>query len=358
MHRAPGRHRRLRHAGPGVQGHEDGRPHGPPAGDHAEPRGRPGRRRARAAPGQGRGARPPRRPGADPRRGEGRDGSDGRRSTSAPWPATAAGTVELDDAIFGIEPNVPVMHQVVTAQLAARPRRHPEHQDPGRGARRRRKPWRQKGTGRARQGSTRCAPLGGRRRGPRPQAPQLQAEAPPRRWCSWPCARRCPTGPPRARSAVVEALGLRRAQDQATAGGALAALGPRRARCWSSLGRDEEAAIKSFRNLPEVQLLLVDELNAYDVLCNDWIVFTRATLPVGRPDHADDRRRPTAERRHCRGGRVMSDPRDIIIRPVVSEKSYGLLDAGVYTFVVAPRRQQDRDPRGGRGDLQRAGRPR
>jgi len=42
---------------------------------------------------------------------------------------------------------------------------------------------------------------------------------------------------------------------------------------------DEEATIKSFRNLPDVQLLLVDELNAYDVLCNDWVVFTRATLP-------------------------------------------------------------------------------
>jgi large subunit ribosomal protein L4 len=45
------------------------------------------------------------------------------------------------------------------------------------------------------------------------------------------------------------------------------------------VGPDEEAAIKSFRNLPEVQLLLVNELNAYDVLCNDWVVFTSATLP-------------------------------------------------------------------------------
>ena len=45
------------------------------------------------------------------------------------------------------------------------------------------------------------------------------------------------------------------------------------------VGADEEAAIKSFRNLPDVQLLLANELNAYDVLCNDWVVFTRATLP-------------------------------------------------------------------------------
>jgi large subunit ribosomal protein L4 len=45
------------------------------------------------------------------------------------------------------------------------------------------------------------------------------------------------------------------------------------------VGADEEAAIKSFRNLPDVQLLLANELNAYDILCNDWVVFTRATLP-------------------------------------------------------------------------------
>jgi large subunit ribosomal protein L4 len=45
------------------------------------------------------------------------------------------------------------------------------------------------------------------------------------------------------------------------------------------LSRDDEVAYKAFRNLPEVQALLVDELNAYDVLCNEWIVFTKATLP-------------------------------------------------------------------------------
>ena len=45
------------------------------------------------------------------------------------------------------------------------------------------------------------------------------------------------------------------------------------------IGREDEAAYKSFRNLPEVQVLLAGELNTYDVLCNDWIVFTKATLP-------------------------------------------------------------------------------
>ena len=49
------------------------------------------------------------------------------------------------------------------------------------------------------------------------------------------------------------------------------------------LTNEDVNAALSFRNLPEVQLLLVGELNAYDVLCNDWIVFTNETLP-GEPE--------------------------------------------------------------------------
>jgi large subunit ribosomal protein L4 len=45
------------------------------------------------------------------------------------------------------------------------------------------------------------------------------------------------------------------------------------------LSRNDQEAYKSFRNLPDVQLLLAGELNAYDILCNDWIVFTTETLP-------------------------------------------------------------------------------
>ena len=66
-----------------------------------------------------------------------------------------AGTIELDDAVFGVQPNVPVMHQVVTAQLAARragtQSTKTRAEVRGGGA----KPWKQKGTGRARAGSSR-----------------------------------------------------------------------------------------------------------------------------------------------------------------------------------------------------------
>jgi large subunit ribosomal protein L4 len=53
------------------------------------------------------------------------------------------------------------------------------------------------------------------------------------------------------------------------------------------LQRDDEAIWKSFRNLPAVQIIDVAELNAYDVLVNDWVVFTTATLPSGNPAGAD-----------------------------------------------------------------------
>ena len=69
------------------------------------------------------------------------------------------------------------------------------------------------------------------------------------------------------------------------------------------------------------------ELNTYDVLVSDYVVFTSGTLPVATAA-ADS---TTTEVRT-----VVKDPRDVIIRPVVSEKSYGLLDTGVYTFIVAP----------------------
>ena len=74
---------------------------------------------------------------------------------------SSAGSVDLDDAVFGIQPNVPVMHQVVTAQLAARrsgtQSTKTRSEVSGGGA----KPYRQKGTGNARQGSTRAPHFSG-----------------------------------------------------------------------------------------------------------------------------------------------------------------------------------------------------
>ena len=84
-----------------------------------------------------------------------------------------AGSIDLDDKVFGIEPNVPLMHQVVTAQLAARrsgTQSTKTRSDVSGGGR---KPFRQKGTGNARQGSTRAPHFtgGGIALGPKPRSP-------------------------------------------------------------------------------------------------------------------------------------------------------------------------------------------
>jgi large subunit ribosomal protein L4 len=207
-----------------------------------------------------------------------------------------AGTVELPDELFGIEPNVAVMHQVVTAQLAAR--RSGTHSTKtrsevsGGGA----KPWRQKGTGRARQGSIRSPHWrgGGIAHGPRPR--DYRQRTPKKMVRLALCSAlsdRAAAGrvkvvddwaidAPRTKRAreILQSLGLRS--------------GKRRApedRVLIVLDRTEEATWKSFRNLGRrVQIVLPEELNPYDVLVNDWVVFSKATLDaaIGRFGRARD----------------------------------------------------------------------
>jgi len=187
-----------------------------------------------------------------------------------------AGTVELDTAVFGLEPNVPVMHQVVTAQLAARragtQSTKTRSEVRGGGA----KPYRQKGTGNARQGSIRAPHFtgGGVALGPKPRkydqkTPKKMVKLATRSALS----DRANDGKvvvvdswefdtPKTKSAkqALEALDV--------AGNVLVVL-----------EHDDVNAMLSFRNLPNVQVIDAGELNAYDVLCSDWVVFTKASLP-------------------------------------------------------------------------------
>jgi large subunit ribosomal protein L4 len=203
-----------------------------------------------------------------------------------------AGTVELDAATFGIEPNVPVMHQVVTAQLAAArsgtQSTLTRAEVRGGGA----KPWRQKGTGRARQGSIRSpqwrgggVALGAQPRSYRQRTPKKMVKLALRSALSDRAAEN--------RIVVVDAwdFDVPRTRD---AKAALATLGTE-GRVLVVLGADDEIAYKSFRNLPEVHCVLAGELNAYDVLVSDWVVFTRATLPAGSPDESGGEPAATTE---------------------------------------------------------------
>ncbi len=196
-------------------------------------------------------------------------------------------TVDLDDSVFGIEPNVAVMHQVVTAQLAARragtQNTKTRAEVAGGGA----KPWRQKGTGRARQGSIRSPQWrgGGVALGPKPRS---YAQRTPKKMVSL---------------ALRSALSDRVAEDKvkvvdfgwdvpktSQAVKALADLGVD-GRTLVVVSPEDTAVWKSFRNITHVHICRAGELNAYDVLVADWIVFTPGTVPQPR---TISRGRPTS----------------------------------------------------------------
>ena len=187
-----------------------------------------------------------------------------------------SGTVDLDPLVFGIQPNVPVMHQVVTAQLAAArsgtQSTKTRAEVRGGGA----KPWRQKGTGRARQGSTRAPHWagGGVALGPKPRS---YVQKTPKKMVQLALRSALSDRAAEGRVAVVSAWDLPERKTR-EAKAALRTLGLD-GKILLVVSPADEAALLAFRNLPEVHLLMVSELNAYDVLCSDWVVFTSATVP-------------------------------------------------------------------------------
>jgi large subunit ribosomal protein L4 len=196
-----------------------------------------------------------------------------------------AGRVELDEATFGIQPNVPVMHQVVTAQLAHR--RAGTHSTKtrsevrGGGA----KPYRQKGTGNARQGSTSSPHYtgGGIALGPKPRS---YAQRTPKKMIKLALRSALSDRASEGKVVVVDRWGFD-APKTKDARQALAALGLD-GRSLVVVDRLDSPVALSFRNLPEVQVIRAGELNAYDVLCNDWIVFEQSLLPSAQVSDASE----------------------------------------------------------------------
>src|SRR5690554_5652258 len=166
------------------------------------------------------------------------------------------GKAQLDDSWFGLEPNTAVMHQVVTAQLAARrsgtQSTKTRAEVAGGGA----KPWRQKGTGRARQGSIRSPQWrgGGVALGPKPRS---YAQRTPRKMVR--LALRSALSDRAADGKVVVVDGWDFSEPRTKdAKAALEALGVE-GRVLLVLERDDTNAWKSFRNLPRVHLLEADQ---------------------------------------------------------------------------------------------------
>ena len=189
----------------------------------------------------------------------------------------AAGNVDVADELFAVEPNVPVMHQVVTAQLAGRRAGTQSTKTRAEVSGTGKKPFNQKGTGGARQGSTRAPHFkgGGIAHGPKPRS---YTQRTPRKMIRLALASALSDRNSAGHVVVIDSWGLTTPSTK-DALKALTALGVE-GRVMVVVSPSEEVAIKSFRNVPEVQLTLVGELNAYDVLCNDWIVFSKDSLPL------------------------------------------------------------------------------
>ncbi|MGQ0467174.1 MAG: 50S ribosomal protein L4 [Sporichthyaceae bacterium] len=187
-----------------------------------------------------------------------------------------SGTAELPAEIFDVTVNIPLIHQVVVAQLAAA--RQGTHKVKNRGevSGGGKKPYRQKGTGRARQGSTRAPHFtgGGVVHGPTPRdysqrTPKKMKAAALRGALS-----------DRARGGKVHVLaGLVDGETPSTRS-AIVALNHvgEAGKALVVVARDDVVGWKSVRNVPGVHVIAPDQLNTYDVLVNDDIVFTLGAL--------------------------------------------------------------------------------
>ena len=186
------------------------------------------------------------------------------------------GTVELPAEIFDVQVNIPLIHQVVVAQLAAA--RQGTHSTKTRGEVRGggSKPYRQKGTGRARQGSIRAPQFtgGGVVHGP---TPRDYAQRTPKKMKA---AALHGALSDRAQHGRVHVVAGFVDGDTPSTKSALAALAKvtQRANVLVVFDRADELTVKSLRNAPQVHLIAADQLNTYDVLCSDDIVFTKAAL--------------------------------------------------------------------------------
>ena len=187
-----------------------------------------------------------------------------------------AGSIELDAEVFGIQPNVPVMHQVVTAQLAARRAGTQSTKTRAEVSGGGKKPFKQKGTGNARQGSTRAPHFsgGGVALGPKPRKYDQKT---PKKMIKLEMRSALSDRAAEGKVVVIDSWGFEAPKTKAAIS-ALSALGVE-GKTLVVVDINDTNTIRSFLNLPSVQLIEVNELNAYDILCNDYVVFTQATLP-------------------------------------------------------------------------------
>jgi large subunit ribosomal protein L4 len=186
------------------------------------------------------------------------------------------GEVELAPALFGAQVNVPVMHQVVVAQMAAR--RAGTHETKRRGDVRGggKKPYRQKGTGRARQGSIRAPHYagGGVVWGPHNRDHSVKV---PRKMRAAALRSALSDRASGGKVVVFESLAFEVPKTR-DAIAALTSAGAEKGSVLLVLDARDDLLERSFRNVQRVHMITVDQLNTYDVVARDWLVFTRPAL--------------------------------------------------------------------------------
>ena len=194
-----------------------------------------------------------------------------------------AGSAELPADLFDVQTNVPLIHQVVVAQLAAArqgtqsTKRHGEVSGTGK------KPFKQKGTGRARQGSLRAPQMRGGwvAHGPKPRDYDQRT---PKKMIAAATKGALSDRARNGRLHVIAEFAIGSAPSTKAAASILAQLTQRR-NVLIVLDRADDTSYKSLRNLQGVHVLPVDQLNAYDILLSDDVVFTKSALDayIARP---------------------------------------------------------------------------
>jgi large subunit ribosomal protein L4 len=189
---------------------------------------------------------------------------------------TKAGTAELPAEVFDVQTNVPLIHQVVVAQLAAARQGTHDTKNRGEVSGGGKKPYKQKGTGRARQGSTRAPQFagGGVVHGP---TPRDYAQRTPKKMKAAALRGALSDRARNGRVHVVTGLVDGDVPSTKAAATALEGLSARK-NLLVVVERGDALHWKSLRNVARVHLLVPDQLNTYDVLCSDDIVFTQGAL--------------------------------------------------------------------------------
>jgi large subunit ribosomal protein L4 len=187
-----------------------------------------------------------------------------------------SGSVDLPEALFDATTNVPLIHQVVTAQLAAARQGTQSALRRGEVSGTGKKPFKQKGTGRARQGSVRMPQHrgGGIIHAPKPRD---YAERTPKKMIAAALRGALSDRARNGKVFIVDQFGIKDTPSTKAASELLSGIS-QLSKVLVVLDRSDEVSLRSLRNIQDVHVIAVDQLNAYDVLKAEDVVFTKAAL--------------------------------------------------------------------------------